>query len=447
MPHRLQLWPFLFLVSVPLAAQQEVAPPDSAAQQRAVPNPDSIPLPVEAAPADTPPAAAVLPADSAPAPIPGFVDMKAPRGYEVSLHGLQGFDIGHLNRVDGITPSFGFTLVSVRPNALPTLDFTLGIRSNRLTEPWFRVQPTQIFEKLDRLRLSGEFFRDTATPDGWKMGARENDVWLFVFRTDLRNYYDAIGARISAASSDLRSWGLTLSLLSERDRSVPQDGFLTLTTLLGDDEDFRPNPAITDGRLTSATLEARLVTASTQSPSLRVPGWNLSAGLERAGRALSGDLSFWRGTLHLRRYTRLAERHWLSARAYLSGPVAGTVSLPAQRFTYLGGPGSLPAFETLELAGDRGVLASAEYAFQLPNTSWSTPIFLLWQLEVFSNAGNAVTAAERARLYSDLHWDAGAGVSGVTVLGYLGIFFAQRLSHFDEPSAGPRFFFRLQRTF
>lgn len=375
------------------------------------------------------------------------VDGEVSRGYEVSLHGLKGFDIGHLNRVDGWTPSFGFTLSSVRPNALPTLDFTVGIRTNRPRSPRVRFEAAQIFAGLDRLRLGAAAYEDTDTPDAWKVGARENDLWVFLTRTDLRNYHAARGGRLSVATSDLRAWGAALSLLAERNRSLPQEGFFTLTTLFGEDDAFRANPEVAEGQVRSASLDLRYVTASTQSPSLRVPGWNLTAHLERAGQALGGDLSFWHATAHLRRYARLGERHWVSARLYLSGPVLGTDSLPPQRFTYLGGAGSLPGFDTLRLGGDRGVLGGLEYTYQLPTTSWSAPVFLLWQLEVFSNVGNAVTRAERARLYSDLHWDAGAGVSGVTVLGYLGLFVAQPLSHFDEPSDGPRAFFRLQRTF
>ncbi|MBA2565830.1 MAG: BamA/TamA family outer membrane protein [Gemmatimonadetes bacterium] len=381
-----------------------------------------------------------------PAP-PAYVESDAPTGYEVSLHGVQGFDIGHLNRVDGWRPSFGLALASVRPNALPTVDLTLGFRSNRPRRPWFRAGATQILASLDRIALTAEVYQDTHTPDGWKIGDRENDAWLFLTRTDLRNYYGAEGARFSASTSDLRTLGFSLALLTEKNRSRQQDGFVTLTTLFGDDEDFRPNPPVDEGRLTSATIAARVLTASTQSPSLRVPGWNLAAELERGGEALGGDLSFWRGMLHLRRYNRLSERHWLNARVYLSGPVAGTASLPRQRFTYLGGPGSLPGFDTLVLEGDRAVLGTAEYTYQLPTTSWSAPVFLLWQLEIFSDVGNAVDASDRVQLYSKLHWDAGIGVSGVTVLGYLGVFVSQRLSHFDERSDGPRALFRLGRSF
>jgi outer membrane protein assembly factor BamA len=349
--------------------------------------------------------------------------------------------------VDGWTPSVGITLLSVRPNALPTLDLAVGLRTNRTDHPWARASVSQIFAGLDRMQVSAEAYLDTRTPDGWKVGARENDVWVFLARTDLRNYYDAEGARLAVSTSDLRPWGLTLAMQSEHNESLEQDPFFTFTTLFGDDGDFRPNPPVLDGRVTSASLEARFVTASSQSPALRVPGWSLGAGLEHAWKGLGGEVSFWRGTLNVRRYSRLAERHWLNARAYLTAPLFGSDVLPAQRFTYLGGPGSLPGFDTLEFGGDRGVLGSVEYTYQLPNTSWSAPVFLLWQLEVFSNLGNAVSEANRADLYSDLHWDAGVGVSGVTVLGYLGLFVAQHLSDADGSSSGPRVFFRLQRGF
>jgi outer membrane translocation and assembly module TamA len=379
--------------------------------------------------------------------LPGVVEEETARGYEPALHGIRGFELGHVNRVDGYTPSLGLTLISVRPNALPTIDLSVGIRTNRIDRPRFRIALEQTFTALDRLRASAEYYHDTHTPDAWKVGARENDVWLFVFRRDLRHYYEADGARLSVSTSDLRPLGASLSLLTERNRSLEQDAFFTLTTVFGADEDFRLNPPVRDAHVSSVSFEARYLTAATQSPSLRVPGWNMAAAIERAGTLLDGDLTFTQGTLHVRRYTQLSERHWLAGRLYLSGPVAGTESLPEQRFTHLGGPGSLPGFDTLILAGDRGVLGSAEYSFQLPTTSWSAPIFLLWQLEVFTNAGNAVTLRERSRLYSDLRWDGGVGVSGVTVLGYLGLFIAQRLSHFDEPSSGPRVLFRLQRSF
>ncbi len=429
---RLHPWLFLLILACPLAAQERAGappdslPPDTTARADSLAHPDSTPA--------APDVAALAKANT-------------PAGYEVSPHGIHGFDVGHLNRVDGWTPSLGITLLAVRPNALPTLDLAAGLRTNRTDDPWARAKVSQIFAGLDRLQVTAEAYLDTRTPDGWKVGARENDVWVFLARTDLRNYYDAEGVRLAVSSSDLRPWGLTLVLQSEHNESLVQDPFFTFTTLFGDDGNFRPNPAVLDGRVTSASLEARFVTASSQSPALRVPGWSLGAGLERAWQGLGGDVSFWRGTLHVRRYTRLAERHWLNARAYVTGPVFGTDALPGQRFTYLGGPGSLPGFDTLELGGDRGVLGSVEYTYQLPNTSWSTPVFLLWQLEVFSNLGNAVGEADRADLYSDLHWDAGAGVSGVTVLGYLGLFLAQRLSDADGSSSGPRVFFRLQRAF
>ncbi|HEY7461046.1 MAG TPA: BamA/TamA family outer membrane protein [Gemmatimonadota bacterium] len=430
-------WLFLLLIAHPLIAQEGQAVPDSLARADSLARPDSL------TPADS-----LAPPVSRPAPArAALVEAGAPSGYDVSPHGYRGLDVGHLNRVDGWAPSVGLTLLPVRPNALPTLDITAGVRTNRLDEPWGRLAASQIFAGLDRFQLAAEIYRDTRTPDGWKVGARENDLWVFLTRTDLRNYYDAAGVRLAASSSDLRPWGLTLALQSEHNESVDQDPFFTLTTLFGDDEDFRPNPSVLDGRVTSASLDARFVTASSQSPALRVAGWNLGAGLERAWQGLGGDVSFWRGTLHVRRYTRLAERHWLNARVYVTGPVLGTDDLPPQRFTYLGGPGSLPGFDTLELAGDRGVLGTVEYTFQLPSTSWSTPVFLLWQLEVFSNVGNAVDEGDRTRLYSDLHWDAGVGVSGVTVLGYLGLFLAQRLSDLDAPSSGPRVLFRLQRAF
>ncbi|MFN2431790.1 MAG: BamA/TamA family outer membrane protein [Gemmatimonadota bacterium] len=410
-------------------------PADSAAANRRPPD--------SAADSTAADSAAVHPPPS----IPAFVERASARGYEVSLAGLRGFEIGHLNRVDGWRPGFGLSLLSVRPNALPTLEVSAGMRTHRLEEPWVRATATQILSDLDRLRVWVEGYRDTHTPDGWKIGARENDFWVFLAHSDLRNYYEANGVRLGASTSDLRPWGFELTLLTETNESVQEDGFFTLPTLFGDEGAFRPNPSIAEGRVTSAALEARLVTAASQSPALRVPGWSLTGSLERAGAVLGGDHSFWRGTLHVRRYTRLAERHWLNARLHLSAPVLGTEELPRQRFTYLGGPGSLPGFDTLILGGDRGVLASGEYTFQLPTTPWSAPVFLLWQLEVFSNVGNAVERSARARLYSDLRWDAGLGVSGVTVLGYLGVFLAQRLSNLDEPSSGPRLLFRLQRTF
>jgi hypothetical protein len=429
-PRRSPLWLFLLLASHRLPAQErEAPPPDSSAAQRA----DSLPAP------PAPPA----PADSI--DVAALTEGGTPAGYEASLHGIQGLDVGHLDRVDGWTPAVGVTLEPVRPNALPTLDLAIGVRTSRPREPFTRFSATQIFPGLDRLRVAVEGYRSTRTPDDWKVGPRENDIWVLLAHQDLRNYYQADGARLAVSSSDLRPWGLALSLLLEDQRSIEADAFPTLPSAFGEEENFRANPAIAEGRMASATLDARLVTASSQSPALRVPGWNLGASLERAGSALGGDQTFWRGMLDLHRYTRLSDRHWVNARLYLTGPVLGTRTLPRQRFTYLGGPGSLPGFDPLEIAGDRGALGTVEYTFQLPNTSWSTPVFLLWQLELFSDVGGATSRA--GDLLSDLHWDAGAGVSGVTVLGYLGLFFAQRVSDLDQSSAGPRLFFRLQRAF
>jgi hypothetical protein len=194
-------WLFLLLIAHPLTAQEGRAAPDSLAPADSLVRADSL------TPADS-----LAPPVSKPAPDrAALVEAGAPSGYDVSPHGYRGLDVGHLNRVDGWAPSIGFTLLPVRPNALPTLDIAAGVRTNRLDEPWGRLAASQIFAGLDRFQLAAELYRDTRTPDGWKVGARENDVWVFLTRTDLRNYYDAAGVRLAASSSDLRPWGVTLA--------------------------------------------------------------------------------------------------------------------------------------------------------------------------------------------------------------------------------------------
>lgn len=58
--------------------------------------------------------------------------------------------------------------------------------------------------------------------------------------------------------------------------------------------------------------------------------------------------------------------HMLRIEAYFQGPFPGTESLPLQRWTFVGGSGTLNTFDVAEFRGDRVVFVESKYIIPLP---------------------------------------------------------------------------------
>jgi outer membrane protein assembly factor BamA len=123
-------------------------------------------------------------------------------------------------------------------------------------------------------------------------------------------------------------------------------------TLFRDDDGWRPNPRIDDGRVHVADVEFDLDTRTSEINPWA--GWLINASYEHGVgdlRTAISDLSFLqehrsygRGFLDIRRYNRISPKRQINARLVLGGWLGGD-ELPLERRFSVGGIGTLPGFD------------------------------------------------------------------------------------------------------
>ncbi|MGH7572104.1 MAG: BamA/TamA family outer membrane protein [Gemmatimonadota bacterium] len=390
----------------------------------------SVPIPVEAprVPDTLPPALPGLPLAEA-------VE-ETPRPWLIHLNGLYGVTIARYNRVDGLVPAWGLDLEPTDPTRVPALGGHYG-RATTHSRGYWSAWIAQRLPLPGEVRLRFEHFQRPSTYDEWRITPRENDLSTFLTGSDLVDWWREKGylVEVTGETVDGRLGGrlafMDASQHSEPDRSP--------FVLFGGDEDFRANPSVEEGDLHGLSLSASLDTRDVQSPLLPSPGWRLSAELEGAGGPLGGDLDFTRARVDLRRYNRLGTDAWWDWRLVWMGPLDDD-GVPSQRKASLGGPGSLRGFPAARFVGEEALQVSTEARLPLPVTRPIDILFLSWHLVGLADAGIVDD-------YGDWHADVGAGVSGINLFSYVGLFVAQRVTDTGESDDGPRFIIRLRRDF
>jgi hypothetical protein len=129
---------------------------------------------------------------------------------------------------------------------------------------------------------------------------------------------------------------------------------------LVDDEPDRPNPSIDHGRITS--LQGSLGVSWDGNT---IEG-SASLGLEGAARVAGGDFAFGRFEIDAVAALAALANHSLLVEWRARGPIPGTDSLPQQRWSALGGRGTLYTHDILSLRGDRMVYLETEYLIPIP---------------------------------------------------------------------------------
>lgn len=405
----------------PSAAQEpRPVPGDTVVAVDSLAAPDSL---AELAPGDTlggPFLPGITPADEARFP------------WLLELPGWHGLSIEHYNRVDGLTPAWGFGLEPVEPTLHPTLAARIAGATTRSRLYWNATI-------RQRLPLPGaiyarfEHFHRSTTFDDWKVSIRENDVATFAFASDLLDWWRERGYAlgIDAETSGGRLGG-ALTYLDATQHAEPNRSPFALFGA-----NYRDNPPATEGDLHSLSATLRVDTRDVQSPLLPSPGWWLRADAELAGGILGGELDFRRAAVELRRFTRLGDDAWWDSRVVWMGPLDGD-SLPAQRHVMFGGPGSLRGFRGGSFVDSQGAQLSTEIRLPLPVGRRIALLFLSWHWVAFADAGALGD-------YEEWHADVGTGISGINLLSYVELLLAQRITDRDEERSGPRFVVRFRR--
>ena len=295
----------------------------------------------------------------------------------VTLPVFRGLREPTYDRVNGLTLAVGprFQLgggrLFVDPMVLYRSD--LGVLDPRL------VAGARLGRR-DSLSLSVE--RGTFTNDDWIRTDRWNSVLALVTGKDTRNYFRAERAELRA----YRRWegangtiGAFIGGRGEDAESVGPhaDALGPATGIVGgpwsflnreDDVDGmrRPNPRIDRGRIVAALAGAAAQWRNERD--FRAEGWAL---VEQGFSAPETFDAFTQVTLDadIRFPTFGTQSYRFSAHAVLTGPDIA----PRQRWSYLGGSGTLPTFDVLEFGGDE--LLFVENRYNVPIDRLSYPIF------------------------------------------------------------------------
>jgi hypothetical protein len=323
-----------------------------------------------------------------------------------------------------------------------------------------------------------------APVEPWPLKDFEAGWAAFLLHRDYRDYYRRQGGGIYATLRLSRQASLTAEGRDELETSLLARN---PWTLFRGTQDWRPNPAITDGRYRSAVGSFRIDTRNdrgTPSSGFLVTGeYELGQGRDITGNLgpimcfafpcvdpalASGKLSYQRVGLDARSYLRLSPTGRLNLRLAGGGWVGGG-PLPLQRRLSLGYPDPLPGYgfrqfscggdgqpdQGLPALCDRALVAQAEFRTHLGfdfGPDWASdwgdagdehyePFHVSGpDLVVFADAGRAwsvsrggsagpdVIPADRLPSLSTFKSDLGLGLD----FGPLGFYLAKALDHSDR---------------
>ncbi len=318
----------------------------------------------------------------------------------------------------------------------------------------------------------------------WHLKDTEAGLAAFFLHRDFRDHYGrhGAGAYLAGFSGDERELRIGYSQerwMSRKDR----DPF----TLFRDDQAWRPNPGVDEGRMRLLNLTYRLDTRNDVDDPWA--GWFLTADIERgwgklvpfAGPGIeTSPVEYTRGFADVRRYNRLSPDAQLNMRLVVGGWLGGD-ELPMQRRLSVGGPGTIPGFDFrinpsgadvgtcwpgVPLPGspalcERVVLAQLEYrgtlrfgplGFGDPGSQWwSNRGLKSPQWVAFADAGRGWLVGpsvgdlqySKGRIvppFGTFRTDVGLGLDARVI----GFFVAKAVSHGKEPA---NFFVRVRHRF
>jgi hypothetical protein len=294
------------------------------------------------------------------------------------LDGLRGLRIPSYDRVNGLTLGLGAGYFLPRVGPLePLLRGRLAYHARRRT--FSGGAELALIREPTTLRLGAE--RATLTNDEWIRSTPFNTLAFLVQGKDYRNYYEADRAYAAVehvAGDDLTRLSLSLGGQIEDARSLDAGD---PWTLLGPDT-VRPNPAVAEDRIASLLLGAGL---DVERPTFAA---TVSGLIEVAGETAGGDHAFGRFQVGAEWAMAALANHTLVLEGQFRGPLPGTDSLPRQRWTFVGGSGTLYTFEVAEFPGDRVAFVETEYIIPFPET-FRVPVIGTPSLELLHHAGMA----------------------------------------------------------
>lgn len=317
--------------------------------------------------------------------------------------GLYGFGVPSYDRVDGVALSYSAGLL------LPRVERIEPILRGRVDYRSQRGAFTGGVE-LGLPRGGTEFVagaeRTTLTNEAWIREALENSVSFLFLGKDNRDYYEADRGYVELRrqlESGTRTTSAYLRAQVEEARTLSAG---SPWTLFGSPR--QDNTGVDDGRISSLLAGAEL---DWEHP-LHVVG--VTARAEAAGRTLRGEHAFGAYVLDLDWALSALADHTLRTQLHAQGPLPGTDSLPRQRWSFVGGSGTLPTFPFAEFRGDRVILVETRYSIPVPQLRLrllGTP-----ELDLLHIAGMAWSSDDRRALEQNFGFRFRYSVANVRIL-------------------------------
>lgn len=278
-----------------------------------------------------------------------------------SLPGIHGIRLPTYDRSDGVSIGFGPGIETERISADAAVTYRSQIG---------KLDPSVTLRARVGRKLWVDAFagRETRTNDDWINGVFSNSLNVLLSGHDERNWYRADALSASASRLfETTTMTSTYSLGAAHERASPvrpdssaTGGPWVLTAKEDDDGILRPNPQVPRGDITSVTGAAvyRWLAGKVRAGlnvDLEVPV-SVSDGRRFQQATIDGRIEF---------PTFGQQRYRFETHAVLTtGDTA-----PMQRYAYLGGSGTLPTLDLLEIGGDQVLLIESRYIVPLERIS------------------------------------------------------------------------------
>jgi hypothetical protein len=314
-----------------------------------------------------------------------FIIQGTTRQRMVVFSGFYGLQPPAYDRVDGVTVTIGAGLLLPRIERIePLLRGHVNYRSQRgvITGGGELALPR------GRTELVAGAERTTLTNERWIRGDLTNSVSYFFTGTDYRDYYEADRAYASLRRTievGPRTTSVFLGAQLEEARTLPAGN---PWTVLG--KPRQDNMAVDESRIASVLAGG----AMEWTQPVHVVG--LHGSVEVAGRTLDGEHAFARYAADADWAMAAFRDHTLRVQGHAQGPFPGTDSLPLQRWSFVGGEGTLHTFDMAEFRGDRVVFVETTYA--VPVRRMRVRFLGVPDVELLHQAGMAWTSGERRDL-------------------------------------------------
>ncbi|HEX5436838.1 MAG TPA: hypothetical protein VFW98_06750 [Gemmatimonadaceae bacterium] len=261
-----------------------------------------------------------------------------------------GFKVPQYTRVDGLAVGWGPRIVlgAERVTLEPALTYRSDIGA-------FDLSLDGAMRLGRGYSLLASASRDTRSNDGWIRSDATNSLTTIFGGHDYRNYFraDRFEGRVQREITTIASH-LTLSAgaRTERDWSVRAGGPWSLTGYDAGDGIIRPNPPVFRGRLSSALAAAQ---EEWNGDRVQLTG---SVQLEVPFQT-PADHRFVQGTVDFGMNMPTVASQSVTIRTHAVVTAGDTA--PPQRWSYLGGTGSLPTFGILQFGGDELLFVEGDY--------------------------------------------------------------------------------------